>query len=100
MLWKLSGSTPVEETTFAQVEKNASGYLQQELGLMKETKQLPADKEITFMWDAIGKGFLRHREGALDAQSAAKYMQQLAERHVRNAQRQAQKAEKDKGNTN
>lgn len=91
-LWDLGGSIPVEDSAFAYAEKNSHGYLKQEFGLMNDTKPLPADKEITFIWDAIGKGFLRHREGALDAHSAAKYMQQLAERHVRNAQRQAQQA--------
>lgn len=99
-LWELGGSIPVEDTAFAYAEKNSQGYLKQELGLMNDTKPLPADKEITFMWDAIGKGFLRHREGALDAHSAAKYMQQLAERHVRNAQRQEQQAEKANGIAN
>lgn len=89
-LWDLAGAIPVEDSALAYAEKNAQGYLKQELGLMGSTKPLPADKEVTFIWDAIGKGFLRHREGALDAYSAAKYMQQLAERHVRNAQRQEQ----------
>lgn len=89
-LWADSGAIPVEESAFAHAQEHSQGYLKQELGLMDNTKPLPADKEITFIWDAIGKGFLRHREGALDAHSAAKYMQQLAERHVRNAQRQTQ----------
>lgn len=87
-LWELAGAIPVEDSAFAHANEHAKGYSKQELGLMSNTKPLPADKEITFVWDAIGKGFLRHREGALDAPSAAKYMQQLAERHVRNAKRQ------------
>lgn len=91
-LWELAGAIPVEESAFAYAQQHSQGYLKQELGLMDNTKPLPADKEITFIWDAIGKGFLRHREGALDAHSAAKYMQQLAERHLRNARRQEQQA--------
>jgi len=91
-IWDLGGSIPVEDSAFAYAEQNSQGYLKQEFGLMVDTKPLPADKEITFIWDAIGKGFLRHREGALDAHSAAKYMQQLAERHVRNALRQEKQA--------
>jgi ABC-type glycerol-3-phosphate transport system substrate-binding protein len=85
--WLAMGAIPVEQAAFEHAQKNARGYLKKTIELMAETKPLPADKEMTFIWDAMGKGFLRHREGALDGQAAAKYMQQLAERHIRNAQR-------------
>jgi maltose-binding protein MalE len=88
-LWELMGAIPVETTAFNYVQQHANGYLKQTISLMADTKPLPADKEMTFIWDAIGKGFIRYREGALDAPAAAKYMQQLAERHIRNAQRLA-----------
>ena len=86
-IWDLSGAIPVEESAFAYAQANAQGYLKKTIELMADTKPLPADKEMTFIWDAIGKGYLRHREGALDGNAAARYMQQLAERHIRNAQR-------------
>lgn len=85
--WLAMGAIPVEQAAFEHAQKNARGYFKKTIELMAETKPLPADKEMTFIWDAMGKGFLRHREGALDGQAAAKYMQQLAERHIRNAQR-------------
>lgn len=85
--WLVMGAIPVEQTAFEYAQQNAQGYLKKTIELMAETKPLPADKEMTFIWDAMGKGFLRHREGALSGPAAAKYMQQLAERHIRNAQR-------------
>lgn len=85
--WLVLGAIPVEQTAFEYAQQNAQGYLKKTIELMAETKPLPADKEMTFIWDAMGKGFLRHREGALSGPAAAKYMQQLAERHIRNAQR-------------
>lgn len=85
--WQVMGAIPVEQAAFDYAQSTASGYLKATIELMADTKPLPADKEMTFIWDAMGKGFLRHREGALDASAAAKYMQQLAERHIRNAQR-------------
>jgi ABC-type glycerol-3-phosphate transport system substrate-binding protein len=86
-IWSVMGAIPVEQGAFEYAQNNARGYLKTTIELMADTKLLPADKEMTFIWDAMGKGFLRHREGALDAPAAAKYMQQLAERHIRNAQR-------------
>lgn len=88
-LWDRTGAVPVDESVFNDVQEHAEGYLKSTLELMKQTKPLPTEKEMTFLWDAIGKGFLRHREGALTAPAAAKYMQQLAERHIRNAERLA-----------
>ncbi len=85
--WLTMGAIPVEQAAFDHAQKNARGYLKKTIELMAETRPLPADKEMTFIWDAMGKGFVRHREGALDGPAAAKYMQQLAERHIRNAQR-------------
>ncbi|WP_244904505.1 sugar ABC transporter substrate-binding protein [Cellvibrio mixtus] len=85
--WLAMGAIPVEQAAFEQAQQNARGYLKKTIELMANTKPLPADKEMTFIWDAMGKGFLRHREGALNGPAAAKYMQQLAERHIRNAQR-------------
>ncbi|ACE85612.1 Bacterial extracellular solute-binding protein domain protein [Cellvibrio japonicus Ueda107] len=90
-LWALSGAIPVENSAFEYARQHAQGYLKKTIELMADTKPLPADKEMTFIWDAIGKGYLRHREGALDGAAAARYMQQLAERHIRNAQRMSQR---------
>lgn len=87
--WLVMGAIPVEQAAFEHAQQNARGYLKKTIELMADTKPLPADKEMTFIWDAMGKGFLRHREGALNGPAAAKYMQQLAERHIRNAQRMA-----------
>lgn len=84
-LWEKMGAIPVEDTAFNYVQGHAQGYLKKTIELMAGTKPLPSDKEMSFIWDAIDKGFVRHREGVLDAPAAAKYMQQLAERHIRNA---------------
>lgn len=84
-LWERTGAIPVEASALNYVQRHARGYLKNTIELMADTKPLPTEKEMTFIWDAIGKGWLRHREGALDAPATAKYMQQLAERHIRNA---------------
>ena len=84
-LWERTGAMPVEASALNYVQRHARGYLKNTIELMADTKPLPTEKEMTFIWDAIGKGWLRHREGALDAPATAKYMQQLAERHIRNA---------------
>jgi ABC-type glycerol-3-phosphate transport system substrate-binding protein len=88
-LWEEVGAIPVEASTFNTAQKNAQGYLKPMLALMSETRSLASDEATSFIWDAIGKGFIRYREGAMTAQESADFMQQLAERNVRNAQRQA-----------
>lgn len=64
-LWERMGAIPVEETAYNYVQQNAQGYLKKTIELMADTKPLPADKEMTFIWDAIGKGFFASsRRGA------------------------------------
>lgn len=89
-IWEQSRAIPVEATAFTYAQKNAQGYLQKTLELMVDTKPLPADQAMTFIWDAITKGTARHREGNADSKAAALYMQQLAERNIRNAKTQAE----------
>lgn len=89
-IWDKVGAIPVEPSAFAYAQQNAKGYLKQTLELMTETRSLDSDQSTSFIWDAIGKGFIRYREGAMTAPESAEYMQQLAERHIRNAQREAQ----------
>jgi maltose-binding protein MalE len=87
-IWEQTASIPVENAAFKDAQANATGYLKQTIALMNDTKPLPADPAMSFIWDAMGKGFIRYREGALTAPNAAKYMQKLAERYVQNAEQQ------------
>lgn len=89
-LWELTGSIPVDQVAFNQAKNNATGYLQQTLNLINHTKPLAADQSVTYLWDAMGKGLLRQNVGALMPKQAAAYMQQLADRHVRNAVKKKQ----------
>ncbi len=89
-LWQKGGAIPVNPAALAKAKANATGYRVQMLALMEDTRSLPADQQMTFIWDVIGKGFIRYREGALSAPAAAQYMQKLAERYIRNAQREQQ----------
>lgn len=91
-LWTL-GAIPVESTAFTHARANASGYSKDILELMQDTRPLPAEQAMTFIWDAIDKGLIRHNEGVMDSKSAALYMQRLAERHMRNIQKPAGQAE-------
>lgn len=88
-LWDQVYVIPVESSAFSYAQQNAQGYMKQILELMKDTRPLASDEAVSYIWDAIGKGFVRYREGAMSAQDSAKFMQQLVERHLRNAQLQS-----------
>jgi ABC-type glycerol-3-phosphate transport system substrate-binding protein len=87
-IWEVVGAIPVENSAFAHAQQAASGHMKPLLELMLQTRSLPSDEAISFIWDAIGKGFIRYREGAMTAQESAEFMQQMAVRNIRNAQRQ------------
>lgn len=86
-IWREVGAIPVEGKAFEQAQSSSQGYRKSMLELMESTRALPSDKAMTFIWDAIGKGFIRHQENAIDAQQAAKLMQTLADRNIRKASR-------------
>lgn len=86
-MWELGGFTPVEANALLYAKKNAKGYLKQTLELMNDTKPIPADQIMSFIWYAINKGIVRHRNSALNGPDTAEYIQHLAERHIKNAQR-------------
>ncbi len=87
-VWQESGAIPVNEDAFKFAMKSATGYMKDILALMPHTNPLPADEAMSYIWDAIGKGFKRHQEGVLSGEDAARYMQKVAERHLRNAEKQ------------
>ena len=87
-IWEKVGAIPVENSAFAYAQQTASGHVKPLLELMLQTRSLPSDEAISFIWDAVGKGFIRYREGAMTAQESAEFMQQMAQRNIRNAQRQ------------
>jgi maltose-binding protein MalE len=87
-LWEEIGGVPVEASAFAYAEERTEGFAKEIISLMAETKPLPADSAMTFIWDAISKGYIRHQEGVMSAERAAQYMQRLAERYLRNVEAQ------------
>lgn len=89
-MWKEVKAIPVEANAFKYAQENTQDYLKQTLALMADTKPLPADQSMTFIWDAMVKGAMRHREGGIDSKKAALFMQQSAERNISNAQKQAE----------
>lgn len=88
-IWEVVGAIPVENSAFAYAQQTANGHIKPLLELMLQTRSLPSDEAISFIWDAIGKGFIRYREGAMTAPESAEFMQQMAIRNIRNAQRQS-----------
>lgn len=64
------------------------------LELMADAKPIPAEQDMSLVWNAMNKGMIRFNEGAMDAEAAANYMQQLAERNVRALQNSQQKPKK------
>lgn len=86
-IWVNTGTIPVEPTAFEHVHSNAKGYSKDIFALMPNTEPLPADEAMSFIWDALGKGLVRHNLDLMDSKKTAVYMQQLAERHMRNAKK-------------
>jgi len=83
-MWKDTGAIPVETVAFNAVHEQAQGYLKEVLALMLDTEPLPADESMSFVWDAMGKGIIRYNRDLMNASKTAEYMQQLAEKHLRN----------------
>lgn len=81
-LWDRVGSIPVESVAFEYAQTSAAPHLKSMLDLMADTKPIPADQAMTYLWDAMRKGMLRNEVNALDGTGAALFMQTLAERHL------------------
>lgn len=84
-LWDQAEAIPVAPVAFEYAQTSAKGHLKQALALMADTKPVPADTVMSFIWDAIYKGKARHQAGGMNAEQAALYMQQLIERNQREA---------------
>lgn len=89
LLWETHNSIPVHGTLLKSLKETTPLPQKSIIDLMQHTRALPSEQEMSFIWDALTKGMLRHYEGALGSQEAAEYMQRLTERHVRNAERHA-----------
>jgi len=88
-LWERARSIPVEAGAFEYVQANAAPHLKAMLDLMADTKPLPADQIMTYIWDAMRKGMLRNEVNALDAAASAQFMQKMAEKYQAQLQAQA-----------
>lgn len=82
-IWNEASAIPVTQEAFRYAEDNAKGYVKEALALMENTKPIPADTIMSFIWDAIYKGKTRNQAGGMSAEEAARYMQQLIERNQR-----------------
>jgi len=84
-IWDQAGAIPVTPAAFDYARATATGHVKEALVLMANTRPIPADTAMSFIWDAIYKGKARHQAGGMDADKAAAYMQQLIERNLREA---------------
>ncbi len=82
-MWQEMSSIPVENNAMNHIQKKSTGYLKETLLLMDNTRSVPADYVMSSIWDAISKGFVRYKEGALTAEKAAEFMQQSAQRYAK-----------------
>lgn len=97
-MWDEVGAIPVEATAFAHAQQTGKEYLRNTLSLMQDTKPLPADSAMSFIWDPIQKGLLRHRDTKISSKDVAAYMQLLAERNINKAnQAQIEKCDQNTG---
>ena len=96
-MWDEVGAIPVEATAFTNAQQTGKEYLRNTLNLMQDTKPLPADSAMSFIWDPIQKGLLRHRDTKMSSKDTAAYMQLLAERNITKAQAQIDKCDPNTG---
>ena len=93
-LWDQAQAIPVEPSAFKYAKDNASGYMKTVLELMADTKPIPAERNMSMVWNAMSKGMIRYNDGLLEAEATADYMQQLAERNARAVQNSQQSSKK------
>ncbi len=93
-LWDQFQAIPVEPSAYVYAKDKASGYMKKVLEVMADAKPIPAEQDMSLVWNAMNKGMLRFNEGSMDAEAAANYMQQLAERNVRALENSRQKPKK------
>lgn len=86
-IWTNTGAIPIESVAFEYVNKNAKGHLKDIFALLTNTEPLPADEAMSFIWDALGKGLIRFNLDLMDSKKTAIFMQELAERQMRNAKK-------------
>lgn len=84
-LWDQASAIPVTPAAFDYAQSTAKGHVKEALALMADTRPVPADTVMSFIWDAIYKGKTRYQAGGMTAEQAAAYMQQLFERNQREA---------------
>lgn len=89
LLWETHNAIPIHDSLLNSIKRTTPLPQKSIIDLMQTTRALPSEQNMSFVWDALTKGMLRHHEGALTSQDAAQYMQLLTERHIRNAQRHA-----------
>lgn len=90
-MWDEVGAIPVEANAFASAQQTGKDYLRNTLNLMQDTRPLPADSAMSFIWDPIQKGILQRRETSTTSHKVAAYMQMLAERNIGKAKAQAER---------
>lgn len=95
-LWSQVSAIPVESGAFANAQAGAKGYLQQVLALMADTKSIPAEESLAFMWDIIRKSLIRHQAGGMTAEDTALYMQKLSDQYDKQERPVEQPLEKQK----
>ncbi len=84
-IWDTMGVFPVNSQVFAQLKKSKSPLISEMVQALDNSSPMSSDSQMSYVWSAMNKGFLRHQVGVLDAEQSAELMQKIAakqkERH-------------------
>lgn len=76
---------PVHRQVFRETIRKADGNLAASLEQLRASRVMPNDRNMSFAWEGMAKGFSAMYNGRVDAAGAAALMQQHAERLARRA---------------
>lgn len=79
-IWEEMRVLPVEKSTLDKVSTGANELEQQMILALEDAVAMPENSNMSIVWSALRKGFLRHQAGVMNAEDSAKLMQRIADK--------------------
>lgn len=82
MIWDTLKSIPTNSKTLAKIMSKGNVDFDVLMAQLEQSEPMPNEKDMAIVWEAMLKGSNRFLADILDAESAARYMQHVAEKSI------------------
>lgn len=80
LIWDKMRVLPVEKSTLDKVVSSSNELDKQMILALEGAISIPDNSDMSIVWSALRKGFLRHQAGVMNAENSAKLMQRIADK--------------------